>query len=93
VSTPFKPSPVNFHAGIWREDDPAARAAIRAAYRRRRRSSVEWSSNRQAARTVAREVAVALTDYEQRRAGRQAARSVACEVAVALADYHYRSGK
>ncbi len=67
MSTAFKPSPVNFHAGIWREDDPAARAAIRAAYRRKRRKLGDPShTSRTAARTLAREVAVALADYQQR---------------------------
>lgn len=58
-----KPSPVNFAAGIWREDDPAARCAIRRAYRRHRR----YGATVDDARLGAKDAALAIADYNARR--------------------------
>jgi hypothetical protein len=52
-------APVNFHDGIWQEDDLAARITIRDAYRRERLRGVARSH----ARLVARQTAVTISFY------------------------------
>lgn len=55
----YKPTPFNLTDGIWRDDDPSARYAIRSTYRRESRRY-----GRDDARRSAMIVAVALADYE-----------------------------